>query len=1251
MLRLRTARLAGQTRRAVGQRHRCLVERLEQRDLLAAGDPDASYGDNGQTITEFHDSRYWSNIARATVVQSDGRVIVAGGTTIARYESDGSLDASFGSAGRVLFPHDVRAVTVQADGKVVVAGGTDLESSVDLLISRFNSDGQLDNGWGSDGIVNIDLGTDDEIAYSLLIDAAGRVIVGGKSAANLALVRLQTDGTLDQSFDGERKLAIKFSDNHRVQSLALQPNGRLIAVGGYGLDNDGRDHSMFAMRVNTNGSVDASFADDGIAYVNTVASLSSEEEAYGVLIQPDNKIVFSGAASATVGERTSTVRLNGDGTLDTSFGENGIAVRNHGSRVLGGGPMLLADGSFVITSEREVLRYSSTGILDSRFGSGGVLDIGGTIYSARLQADGKFLIGGTFLGEFGLKRFMPDGQLDVSFSLDGMALIPIGPSTDVATDSVLQRDGKLVVVGSSQRGLAVARYASSGQLDTTFAGDGTAVFRLTPLTVEASATSVAVQSDGKIVVTGWVRRFLQTSTDTDMAVMRLNSDGSLDTGFAGVGYRTIDAGVAAEANSLLLLPGGKILIAGTAFNGQATLMRLNRDGSFDTSFGGDGIVSVSTANSVINRLVLQSDGKILAGGFIATNTATYPRGMLLMRFNASGGLDSTFGIGGRVTDYGGAFRNVSDLALTSTGQIIVVGDTRKIPRYGAEVSDMAVRRYNSDGTLDLSFGTIVLPQVEPVPGTEFAEQGINSYGTSVWIQANGKIILSGYGSQRGVLLRLNADGTLDSSFAGDGKLSLGSPDGPISIADVLQQSNGRILAVGSKRAPTRDGSESDFVVYRLQERLEPTESTSVRLNADGNIEVADLWFRDDQFLLTGTDSSVVITDLSPDSHSGFRVIDLPGVLGHGTKQISIPLSLLESTRKPLVISGLFGNDTLTADASFYAHTYGFVFRAGQGVDSFRLNNYSSLVMWIMATVNSGSTRSQSRVPLNFTGVERLYGGFEIDTFSLKFQGAPEVLMIDGGGDRSDVVELRADADMRFEGPRLLVTSPDGSISQAFSLSRIDRVKLTGGASNNVIDATGYQGSVELRGGDGDDRLVGSGVLLPGAASSVIYGNNGNDRIYGSRSNDILYGGSGNDFIVSTPDINGDDLPDFIDGGDGDDILLGSRRNDLLSGGAGEDFLYGGLFLRPFFDSIKTEIIISVWTSTEPYAERVRKLSVVGVGPGRSIKLDSSQQILDGIVDTYIGGLGLDWFFIEPNESGTLSVGGIRDYEVGEVVGP
>ncbi len=91
----------------------------------------------------------------------------------------------------------------------------------------------------------------------------------------------------------------------------------------------------------------------------------------------------------------------------------------------------------------------------------------------------------------------------------------------------------------------------------------------------------------------------------------------------------------------------------------------------------------------------------------------------------------------------------------------------------------------------------------------------------------------------------------------------------VSIADVRQQNDGRILAVGSKRLPTREGFESDFIVYRFQERLEPTESTSVSLNADGSIEIADLWFRNDQFLLTGTGSSVVVTDLTPDGHAGF----------------------------------------------------------------------------------------------------------------------------------------------------------------------------------------------------------------------------------------------------------------------------------------------------------------------------------------------------------------------------------------------
>ncbi len=147
----------------------------------------------------------------------------------------------------------------------------------------------------------------------------------------------------------------------------------------------------------------------------------------------------------------------------------------------------------------------------------------------------------------------------------------------------------------------------------------------------------------------------------------------------------------------------------------------------------------------------------------------------------------------------------------------------------------------------------------------------------------------------------------------------------------------------------------------------------------------------------------------------------------------------------------------------------------------------------------------------------------------------------------------------------------------------------------------------------------------------------------------MYGGNGNDFLVSTPDINGDDGADSIYGGDGNDILLGSRRNDLLFGGAGEDFLYGGLALAPFLDALKTQIIISVWTSTQPYAERSTQPKRSRRGPGRSIRIDRTQQIVDGVVDTYIGGIGLDWFFVEPNELGTLSVGGIRDYEPEEII--
>ncbi len=214
--------------------------------------------------------------------------------------------------------------------------------------------------------------------------------------------------------------------------------------------------------------------------------------------------------------------------------------------------------------------------------------------------------------------------------------------------------------------------------------------------------------------------------------------------------------------------------------------------------------------------------------------------------------------------------------------------------------------------------------------------------------------------------------------------------------------------------------------------------------------------RDDRWQFQRTNDAIIVSDTTADTNSRFRVINLPEVVGDGTRQVTIPLSLLQATGKPLLVNSMDGNDDLTFDTNFDAPTTGFVFRAGDGFDRVLIPQSSVPVAWVLSSVQAGSARPQGKVPINFNGIEGLVGGTQIDTSAL-FTNLVRLCcasMVEMG--TGDSIELRADANMRFVdqpiqvwGQRLVVES---SAQQTFSLRNIESARLSGGASNNTLDA-------------------------------------------------------------------------------------------------------------------------------------------------------------------------------------------------------
>jgi uncharacterized delta-60 repeat protein len=310
------------------------------------GTLDSSFGGDGRVTTDFTRRE---DAAYGVLIQPDGKVVAAGdagyGTgnsrfAVARYNTDGTLDPTFSGDGRVMTQftrHDdpVAGLAIQADGKIVVSGGVAFDGhNPNFALARYNTDGTLDTAFGGDGKVVTDFGRNDDYSLAVVVQADGSLVAGGFSAASrssgrarLALARYHDDGSLDTAFGGDGKVITDFTRwDDSVQNLALQPDGKIVAVGTAGF---GSANSKFALaRYNTDGTLDVSLGGDGKVAIDITPGYDSGRD---VALQPDGKIVEGGYGSGH-GGRLAVARFNADGSPDVAFGSDGKAMTNFTSK-------------------------------------------------------------------------------------------------------------------------------------------------------------------------------------------------------------------------------------------------------------------------------------------------------------------------------------------------------------------------------------------------------------------------------------------------------------------------------------------------------------------------------------------------------------------------------------------------------------------------------------------------------------------------------------------------------------------------------------------------------------------------------------------------------------------------------------------------------------------------------------------------------------------------------------------------------
>ena len=385
------------------------------------------------------------------------------------FSQSGELDLNFGASGFMITQNEDldtgHSMAVLPNDQIIMVGGYDNFTAIKLM-----ADGTYDETFGTQGQLLINFPGYKAASKDVVVQPDGKIIIAGfvfiAGGIDLfGIVRLNPDGTLDNSFNGTGKLVFDFDeDENYLNAVALQPDGKIVVIG-QAAEYATADY--VAARINADGTFDTSFGTNGKQRIN----VQRDDRATCMALQPDGKILIGGYSYPVGGSNCcfAAIRLTSDGALDTTFGTDGKALAK----------------------------------VASSYGNDAVYDM-------KLQPDGKILMAAEcYIGtsqDIGIVRFTSDGDLDNTFSGDGRFSTSMIGTTDYCNAIVVQPDGNILVAGSyyttPQRNMCVLRLTPAGELDTTFSNDGKANF-VVPQDNGVSVYDMKLQSTGQILVSGY----------------------------------------------------------------------------------------------------------------------------------------------------------------------------------------------------------------------------------------------------------------------------------------------------------------------------------------------------------------------------------------------------------------------------------------------------------------------------------------------------------------------------------------------------------------------------------------------------------------------------------------------------------------------------------------------------------------------------------------------------------------------------
>lgn len=724
------------------------------------GNPDPAFGQNGFVVL---DDMPFEVDAKHAVLQPDGKLLITGEILraasgrlhyIVRLNEDGSMDTSFGNNGITAHPDEdliIRgsSLAVQPDGKILMGGNKFTYVApwgyYSFALIRFNTNGSVDDSFGSNGVVLGDYTPDSDV-LSIAVGADSLIYTGGTyDSYGSMIARFLPNGMPDLSFGTGGY--VQLSDNGGIGQLYIQSNG-LILVGGAPLFN----FKAFIRRLHADGTIDETFEDAGVLDYDKMC---------GFAVKPDGYVV----AGVQNYERLRVLGYTPDGQIDTGFGKE---ISNPYGYVLDKGLMLQPDGKIIIggTYEDEfkyqdfsLIRLEESLEIDANYGTNGfvVQNCGTGISEAAslfIDDQNRVVVGGEALYTDGttivnlerpfstgfVSRFQPDGIQDTTFSSNGYWASVEGAS--ILKWTIPQPDGRIIVAGGTDElwespYFTVARLMPDGSRDTTFGYYSGSVGFYFENAYEAYAGAVALTPDHAILVMG---KIVDNENNHKIAVVRFLGDGWVDDLFGSYGVVLSDAipgGFKVTAG--LVQPDGKILLAGTNNNPWPNifLMRFMPNGSPDNSFGTGGLVLKPYAGEAyyLNDMQLQADGQILLCGSQGGN-------IFVGRLNPDGTKDLTFSNDGLVVVNTGTVEAGNSLAVQADGKIVVAGYSGSTT--AAANANPLILRLLQDGTPDSTFAGFGYVATN-LPG--------NNQLKALAIQSDGSYVAAGYSNNDYLLIR------------------------------------------------------------------------------------------------------------------------------------------------------------------------------------------------------------------------------------------------------------------------------------------------------------------------------------------------------------------------------------------------------------------------------------------------------------------------------------------------------------------